>query len=211
MAVAHQLHALGLAPGTSGNISVRVDRGVLVSPTGSRLGDLDPGSLSLVGFDGTHMEGPKPSKEGVLHACVYRQRRDAGAVVHLHSTAAVAWSMVRGLPELDMLPPLTAYSLMRLGCVARIAFHPPGSADLVADVERVIVDHRALLLANHGSIVADGTVESAGAAAEELEETAKIALLLGDRGFDLVPRLARASLRRDGSRLESVSGEDPWS
>ncbi|TDE01188.1 aldolase [Jiangella asiatica] len=200
------LHDLGLTPGTSGNLSVVTSRGVVVTPTNSRLGRLEPDGLSLVRMDGQHLAGPRPSKEAVLHAAVYRRRTDAGAVVHLHSTAAVAWSMLQGLPGDDALPPLTAYSLIRLGIVRRIGFHAPGSPALVEEVERAITGHRALLLANHGSIFADETIEAACAGAEELEETARLALLLGERSHCPVPMAARAALLRDGEA--DLAGKD---
>ena len=106
----------GLTPGSSGNISVKLDDGGwLVTPTNASLGFLDPARLSRLDADGRLVSGDAPTKEVPLHTALYQTRRAARAVVHLHSTHSVALSM---LPEIDpraALPPMTAYYLMKCG------------------------------------------------------------------------------------------------
>lgn len=114
--LARSIYDRGLTHGASGNISVRMpDGGLLVTPTGSSFGRLDPARLSRFDAAGTLVEGDKPTKEMSLHRAFYETRSTASAVVHLHSTHSVALSMLPGLDPDNMLPPLTAYSIMRLG------------------------------------------------------------------------------------------------
>lgn len=175
------LTGLGLAHGATGNISVRLDDGLLVTPTNSRLGRLDPAQIAKLDQDGRHMGGDPPSKEAFLHQCVYEMRPDARAIVHLHSTHSVAVSCLAGLDESDVLPPLTAYYVMRVGKLPLIPYFPPGDSRLAAAVRQVAAAHAAVLLANHGPVVAGKNLDAAVGAVEELEATAKLYLMLHGR------------------------------
>jgi ribulose-5-phosphate 4-epimerase/fuculose-1-phosphate aldolase len=172
------LTGLGLAHGATGNISVRLDDGFLVTPTNSRLGRLDPGRIARLDADGHHVGGDAPSKEAFLHQCVYEMRPSAQAIVHLHSTHSVAISCLAGLNEDDVLPPLTAYYVMRVGKLPLVPYFPPGDTRLAAAVRQVAADHTAVLLANHGPVVAGSSLDAAVGAIEELEATARLFLLL---------------------------------
>jgi ribulose-5-phosphate 4-epimerase/fuculose-1-phosphate aldolase len=172
------LTGLGLAHGATGNISVRLQDGLLVTPTNSRLGRLEPARLARLDRDGRHIGGDPPSKEAFLHQCVYEMRPDAQAIVHLHSTHSVAISCLSGLNEDDVLPPLTAYYVMRVGKLPLVPYFPPGDTRLAAAVRQVAADHAAVLLANHGPVVAGKSLDAAVGAIEELEATAKLHLLL---------------------------------
>jgi len=134
-----------------------------------------------VTLDGEHVAGPQPSKEAFLHAAMYRARPDDAAVVHLHSTYSVAVSCLAGIDETDVLPPLTAYYVMRVGTLPLLPYHAPGDAALGPVAEAAAAAHHALLLANHGPIVAAADLERAADAVEELEETARLFLLLHER------------------------------
>lgn len=165
--------------GRTGNISVRMNDRALLTPTGASLGALDPDALSVVdATTGSHLDGPKPSKEAFLHAAVYRARPDAGAVVHLHSTHSVAVSCLADIDPEDVLPPLTAYYVMRVGTLPLIPYHAPGDTKLAQLARDTARDHHAMLLANHGPVVAGADLASAADAVEELEETAALHLLL---------------------------------
>lgn len=182
-AFAASIFARSLTGGASGNISARTgDGGLLVTPTGVSMGRLDPARLSRFDATGRHVEGDAPTKEMPLHAAFYETRAGAGAVVHLHSTHSVALSM---LPETDpdnALPMLTAYTVMRVGRVAMLPFFVPGDP-ATADALRGLGGRRAaVLLANHGPVVAGRDLEAAVHAMEELEETARLALLLRGTG-----------------------------
>jgi ribulose-5-phosphate 4-epimerase/fuculose-1-phosphate aldolase len=171
------LFARGLSPGTSGNLSARVDGGFLLTPTNSSLGSLDPDRLSRLDADGDHVDGDPPTKEAWLHLAMYAERPEAQAIVHLHSTHAVAVACLDGVDEDDVLPPLTPYYVLRVGRLPLVPYGRPGDASLSDAVrERARTSH-ALLLANHGPIVAASTLAQAAAAAEEIEETAKLVLL----------------------------------
>lgn len=173
------LAAQGMARAGSGNISLRLGTGeILISPTGVSLGAMEPAGLARLAPDGRHLGGPPPSKEWPLHVAIYRMRAGAGAVVHLHSPCATGWSMVEGLDPDDALPPLTPYAVMRLGPVALVPFAVPGDPVLGDWIAARCGRHSAFLLASHGPVVSAGTLADAVMAAEELEETARLALML---------------------------------
>ncbi len=169
----------GLTPGSSGNISVRLDDGGwLVTPTNASMGFLDPARLTRLDGAGRVLSGDRPTKEIPLHAALYESRGTARAVVHLHSTHAVALSM---LPEIDpraALPPLTPYCLMRAGQVALLPYYRPGDPAVAGAIRGLAGRYASVLLANHGPVVAGDTLEAAVFATEELEETARLYLLL---------------------------------
>ncbi len=181
--LAKSLFDRGLTHGSTGNISARTeDGGLLVSPTGTSFGRLDPGHLSRFDATGKHISGDKPTKEMPLHTAFYDTRSTAGAVVHLHSCHSVAWSMMPEADEDDFLPPLTPYAIMKLGRVKLLPFFLPGDPAMGDAVRGLAGKRSAVMLANHGPVVAGKTVEAACNAIEELEETARLAMLL--RGVD---------------------------
>lgn len=169
----------GLTGGASGNISARTeDGGLLVTPTGTSFGSLDPARLSRFNDQGNLLDGDKPTKEMPLHTAFYETRGSkAGAVVHLHSTHSVALSMMPDIDPDNVLPPLTAYSIMRLGKVKLIPYFLPGDPETGNAVRGLAGRRSAVLLANHGPVVAGKDLEAAVYATEELEETARLALL----------------------------------
>jgi len=175
------LYDRGYAHGSSGNLSARIDDGILVTPTGSSLGRLDPARIAKVDAHGVHVTGDPPSKEAFLHLAMYAERASANAIVHLHCTCAVAVSCLVHADPRNVLPPLTAYHVMRVGTLPLIPYYRPGDRALAEAVRRVAAKHRAVLLANHGPVVAGKSLDDAVDSAEELEQTAKLALLLGER------------------------------
>ena len=175
------LYDRGYAHGSSGNLSVRVGDAILITPTGSSLGRLDPQRLAKVAADGTPLAGDPPSKEAFLHLAMYAQRPTARAIVHLHCTCAVAVSCLAHADVSNVLPPLTAYHVMRVGTLPLIPYFRPGDLALAAAVGTAAATHRAMLLANHGPVVSGKSLDDAVDAAEELEQTAKLALLLHGR------------------------------
>lgn len=179
--IGHSLFARGLTFGSSGNISVRLPDGWLTTPTNVTLGDLDPARLSKLDREGRHIGGDKPTKETFLHLGMYKARASAGAVVHLHSTHSVAVSLLDGIDPDEPIPPLTAYYVMRVGRLKLLPYFRPGDAALGPAIEAVADRHHAVLLANHGPVVAGSTLDAASQALEELEETAKLHLLLHGR------------------------------
>lgn len=168
----------GLTAGSSGNLSVRLDDGWLLTPTNASLGRLDPATLSRLDRDGNLLSGAAPTKEAMLHLAMYRARPAARAIVHLHSTHAAAVSCMCGLNHADCLPPLTPYFVMKIGRLPLAPYHRPGDPDLAAVIGELGRRHSAVLLANHGPVVSAASLEAAVYAAEELEETAKLFLLL---------------------------------
>lgn len=168
----------GLTPGSSGNISVRLDDGWLLTPTNACLGELDPARLSRLDATGRLISGDAPTKENFLHLAVYDVRPTAAAIVHLHSTHSVAVSCLGDCNHADVLPPITAYYVMKVGTLPLVPYFRPGDARLAAAVRDLAQKHHAVLLANHGPVVAGSSLAAAAGAMEELEETARLHLLL---------------------------------
>jgi ribulose-5-phosphate 4-epimerase/fuculose-1-phosphate aldolase len=168
----------GLTVGSSGNISVRLEDGWLMTPTNSCLGRLDPAKLSKVDAKGGLLSGDMQTKESFLHLSMYGERPKAGAIVHLHSTHSVAVSCLADVDPNQPIPAITAYYVMKIGNLVLLPYYAPGDMTLANAVKEVAGRHHAILLANHGPIVAGKDLESAVYATEELEETAKLYLLL---------------------------------
>jgi len=168
----------GLTAGSSGNISVRVDDGWLLTPTNACLGNLDPARVAKLDWDGRHISGDAPSKEAFLHRSMYEERSGAGAIVHLHSTHSAAVSCMDGLDCASCLPPLTAYFVMKIGRLPLVPYYRPGDPALGDAIKGLAGKHSAVLLANHGPVVSGSSLEAAVYATEELEETAKLFILL---------------------------------
>ncbi len=176
--LARSIFDRGLTAGSSGNISARLDDGgLLVTPTGTNFGQLNPGRLSRFDKDGRHIDGDPPTKEMPLHEAFYETRNATGAVVHLHSTHAVALSMMPDVDPDNFLPQLTPYAIMKLGRVKLLPVFLPGDPAMGDAVRGLAGKRTAVMLANHGPVVAGRDVEAACNAIEELEETAKLALL----------------------------------
>lgn len=195
VALARSLFERGFASGSAGNLSARLSDGrLLVTPTNSCLGRLDPERLSVVGPDGALLSGDPPSKETPFHRAVYASRPDAGAVVHLHSPGAAAVACLADLNPEDVLPHLTPYYRMRIGRLPLVPYHPPGAPELAAAVGEAARHAHAMLLANHGPVVAGPDLETAVNAAEELEEAARLFLATAGRRIRLLSPSPRPEL-----------------
>lgn len=181
VALGASLFQRGFSVGSAGNISVRLPDGYLMTPTNSCLGRLEAARISKLDLAWNHVGGDRPTKEVFLHRAFLEARPDAGAVVHLHSTHATALSCLDGA-----IPPLTPYFVMRAGReVPLIPYYRPGDAAMEPAIREAARRAKAVLLANHGPVICGPSLTEAVNAAEELEEAAKLALLL--RGAN--PRL----------------------
>ncbi len=190
------LYDRGLTPGRTGNLSVRTTDAIMITPTNACLGRLDPERLAVTSIGGEHLAGDRPSKELVLHRALYRHHPMCTAVAHLHSTSAVAVSCLPGLDPDDALPPITPYFVMRVGRLPLIDYAMPGSADLEEQVARASERSRAVLMRNHGSLAAAPSLASAVDAVEEIEQTARLYLLLEGRSPAYLGKEAVAELHR---------------
>ncbi|MEH2509385.1 ribulose-5-phosphate 4-epimerase/fuculose-1-phosphate aldolase [Nitrobacteraceae bacterium AZCC 1564] len=169
----------GLTPGSSGNISIRLDDGGwLVTPTNASLGFLDPARISRLDASGRLTSGDAPTKEIPLHSALYETRASARAIVHLHCSHCVALSMLPEIDRRNALPPMTPYYVMRCGATALLPYYRPGDAAVADAIRGLAGKYSCVLLSNHGPVVAGDTLEAAVFATEELEETAKLYLML---------------------------------
>ncbi|WP_299637596.1 3-oxo-tetronate 4-phosphate decarboxylase [uncultured Ruegeria sp.] len=185
----------GFSAGTAGNVSARLPDGILMTPTNSTLGAIDPGRISKIDLDGNHVAGDRPTKEVFLHQAFYETRPQVGAVVHLHSTWATALSCLEDTNPDDCIPPLTPYVVMRVGTVKLVPYVKPGdpkSGDLIRNLKGA---YSAVLLANHGPVVSGKDLFSAVCAAEELEETAKLLVALRGQKTRLLSEADVADLK----------------
>ena len=203
----------GLTPGSSGNISLRLDDGGwLVTPTNASLGALDPARIARLDASRRLVSGDPPTKEIPLHDALYETRSVARAVVHLHSTHAVAVSMLPGIDPRAVLPPMTPYYLMKCGATALVPYFRPGDPAVADAIKGLAGQYSSVLLANHGPVVAGDTLEAAVSAMEELEETAKLFLLL--RGLNpkfLSPAQVEDLVTVFGVELPEASPHTHWS
>lgn len=185
---ADSLFARGYAHGSTGNLSVRLGDEVWITPTGQRLGGLTRARLARIDLGGNPLNENRPSKEHPFHTAIYRRREEARAIVHLHSTYAVALSCLDPFdPEHD-LAPLTPYYFMRVAPLAVLPYFKPGALDLAHAIEGVADAHHSMLLRNHGLICAGATLSEASDRAEELEQTARLHFILrGERVRPLSP------------------------
>ena len=196
--VARSFHDRGYAFGSTGNLSIRMGDNVWITPTGESLRDVTPARMACIGAaDGAPRNSNKPSKEYPFHLAAYRAAGErAQALVHLHSTHTVALSCLKELASPDPMPPITPYYLMRVSPLAVLPYFRPGSGDLAGAVEAAARDHDCLLLRNHGSICLGSTLSEAVDRTEELEETARLFFLLGDRPLQLLTEDDKADIRR---------------
>ena len=190
------MYERGLTHGSTGNISARCDGGWLLTPTGSSFGRLDPERLSKMDWKGALVSGDAPSKEAFLHLAMYEARERNAAVVHLHSTHSVAVSLLEDLNPADVLPPLTAYYVMRVGSLPLVPYFAPGDMALAQAVRGFAGRHHAVLLANHGPVVGGSSLSAAADAVEEVEATAKLYLMLRHAKVRCLTDAQVAELRR---------------
>ena len=191
---ARSLFARGYSFGTAGNLSAKCGQHVLISPTNSSFADLSSGRFGLIDMQGTRLSGPAPSKEAHFHLAVYDVRPEVTAVIHLHSTYATAVSCLRHEDPENALPVFTPYFAMRIPCLPVVPYLRPGHPGLADEVRKAARLSPAMLLKNHGPIVAGRTVSAASALAEELEEQSKLFFLLHGRG-DVLSAAQVAELR----------------
>jgi ribulose-5-phosphate 4-epimerase/fuculose-1-phosphate aldolase len=202
VAAGRALVAAGLSPGSSGNVSVRDGDRLLMTGTGTQLGDLATDDLSVLDLAGAHLGGPAPSKEVALHLAMYAKDPAHTAVVHVHSPSAVALSCLEPWSAHSAVPPLTPYALMRVGQVPLLPFVAPGDPAMGALVGDSPLPFRAALLSNHGAVVSGEDLDRAVQSTIELEEACRIALL--------TQGAARRLIAPDQVRAITAAWGMPW-
>lgn len=190
------LFTRGYATGGAGNISLRLPDGtILTTPTGSSLGRLSVDTLSVVDMEGKHLSGDKPSKEVEFHLAIYREKPSCGAIVHLHCTALTAISCLQDLDYTNAIKACTPYYIMRVGQLPVVPYYKPGDSRIAKDLARLAPDNDAFLLANHGPVICGQTIADAVDNAEELEESAKLAMMLKDHNVRYLSDAEQQELR----------------
>lgn len=176
------LYERKLLHATGGNTSVRDGDFVWISQTGAELGSLTEKEVVKVDLQGTLVEGEAPSKEMGMHLAMYRARKDAGAVIHAHPTFAITLSTLIKEASNDAIRPYTAAFYVRAGRVPMIPYHGSGAHSLHVAVEELAVDYHALLLRQHGMIVAGSNMAQTLGMVEEIEQCCQISVASGLKG-----------------------------
>lgn len=197
----------GLSPGSSGNVSVRDGDRLLMSGTGTRLGALAAEDIAVLTLDGAFVSGARPSKEVPLHVAMYARNPEHLAVVHVHSPSTVAVSCLEPWAPHTAVPPLTPYSLMRVGQVPLLDFVAPGDPAMGALITDCPFPFHGALLANHGAVVSGPDLATAVDSTVELEEACRITLLTDGRRRRLIPadRVAEITARWGTPWTEAAS------
>ncbi len=174
------LYRLGFTPGTSGNLSVRLDaHRLLATPTGMSKSMLRPADMVIVDIEGRLLSGTRRvTSEIDMHLAIYRHRSDVEAVVHAHPVAATAFACCgRGLHEV-----LCQEAVMALGPVPLARYATTGTKQVAASLEPLLADHEAILLANHGAVTYGPSLTDAFYKMETLEHLAQIHLMAHQLG-----------------------------
>ncbi|WP_019874919.1 class II aldolase/adducin family protein [Sporichthya polymorpha] len=194
--------AAGLVVGTAGNVSVRDGDVVAVTPSGLDYARLTPADVGLHALDGTALDARhRPSSELPLHLAVYAAT-DAGAVVHTHSPAATALTLL-----VDELPAVHYYVAMFGGPVRVAPYHPFGSDELAAATAAALDGRRGALLAHHGAVTIGADVAQALELAIVLEWLADVYLRAAAAGTPRV--LPPAALARADAALAAYQAARP--
>jgi L-fuculose-phosphate aldolase len=213
-----RLDALELNRGSTGNASLRVEGGLLITPTGANPSRLQPQDLAVIDHDGT-FHGPwQPSSEWHFHHAIYAARPDVGAVVHTHSTYATALACHgRALPPFHYMVAVAGAD--EVPCVP---YHTFGTEALSQAVRGALQDRNACLMANHGMVACAETMARAITIATEIESLCQsylAALVLGEpphlsrdemavviRKFKTYGQTARSAQPVAASEAQSASG-----
>jgi L-fuculose-phosphate aldolase len=195
--VGRRLYARGLIGGHEGNVSVRLDSSLLITPAGVCKGFLTPDMIVRTDLEGHAVDGGRASTETLMHTAVYRRRTDVHAVVHAHPPTATGFA-VAGL-ALDR--PLIAEAVVTLGAVPVIPYGQPSTEELADNVGRAICDAHAVLMANHGALAVGDTLERAWERMETLEQLARVTLVTRLLGRDhLLPAAEVGRLEESRAR-----------
>lgn len=190
-------HARGYAFGSTGNLSVRDEDTVWITPTGQSLRHTTVQSLAAIDMNGQALNENKASKEYPFHLAAYQAAGGrARALVHLHSTWSVLLSCLDDLDEKQPLPVFTPYYLMRVAPLAVVPYCRPGSEDLAAVIGAGARESNCLLLRNHGLVALGRTMSEAVDRAEELEETCKLYFLSRSEKLRLLTEAQRDEIRQ---------------
>ncbi len=176
------LYERKLIHATGGNTSVRDGDIVWISQTGAKLGELTESEIVKVDLNGTVLDGSRPSKEMGMHLAMYRARPEAGAAIHAHPTFSIALSTLISQESEDAIPPYTAAFYVRAGRVPMIAYHGSGAHSLHEAVDALAPRYHALLLRQHGLLVAGKDMADTLGIVEEIEQCCQVAVAVGTAG-----------------------------
>ncbi len=177
-----KLDDIGLNRGTSGNCSVRLDRGFLITPSGVPVSGLNPGSMVEMTTEGTILSDGKPSSEWRFHKDIYAEKNNVKAIVHVHSSHATALSCFReDIPAFHYM--VAAAGGESIKCAAYALF---GSQLLSDNALTALEQRRACLLSNHGMIATGGSTADALGLAIEVESLCQQYLMARQAGSPIL-------------------------
>jgi L-fuculose-phosphate aldolase len=189
-----ELSRSGLVVGTAGNVSVRSDDLVAVTPSGLRYAELTPELVGVHQLDGTAVEGPlAPTSELPLHLAIYAARPEVGAIVHTHSPAATALSTL-----VEEIPSVHYYVAMFGGPVVVARYATYGTEELARNVVDALRGRTGCLMGNHGAVTVGPELVSAQDKSVYLEWLSDVYLRASSAGS---PRLLPAA------EIDAVAGK----
>lgn len=180
--VCHAIHSKGMVSGSGGNVSIKVDGGILITASGVSLENTTEENIVFVDDREQFSSRFRPSKETALHLRCYAVRSDIMAVVHVHSVYSVALSCMKDIQESCIVPAYTPGYGIRVGKLPVIPYFCPGSEKLAMEVSSYIAGRNSVLMRNHGLVAVGKTLDEALNLAEEIEENAKIHFILNGNG-----------------------------
>lgn len=195
--VCRKLYERGYLVATSGNVSVRNEKNILITPRATRKDKMTADMIVECDAEGKPRGESSPSKMGTvpspsteieMHLEVYRQRKDINAAIHAHPPYCTACSLASiSLTEM-LLPELAIY----IGPVPTVPYATPGTRELPEALKPYLPDHNAFLLMRHGVLVLGKDLEDTFNRLEQLEYIAHVAYLVGSMGS--VSPLTKADL-----------------
>jgi len=163
----------GFACGTSGNISVKFGNKILITPSGTNLGEVEEKDIVMLDLDGNNLDNEKkPSSEKMMHAGIYKIKPDIEAIIHVHPPK----STILAVSGIALDKPILAEALIVLGPVPLTKYAMPSSDKLASIVAEAFENHDAVLMAHHGVVLGGGSLKETYYKLETLESYAEITI-----------------------------------
>ena len=160
-----RLYQKGMSPATSGNISTKTDKGILISASGTCLNDMDENDIVLIDYEGNVIQGKKkPSSEKIMHGAIYTQRDDIGAIIHCHCPVITAFAVA----GVEITKPILPDFALLYDKIPLVPYFCPSSFELADTVGKYFEKYNVVLLKNHGIVLGADTLQNAFYALESI-------------------------------------------
>ncbi|MBQ4123214.1 class II aldolase/adducin family protein [bacterium] len=167
-----KLYKKNLTIATSGNLSIKTDKGILITTSGSSLGNLDEKDVVLIDFEGNEQENKKASSEKMLHVEIYKQRPEIRSIIHTHPVYLTSFAACHK----TLKEPIMSENILYFEEIPVAEYAMPSSKKLVENTVKYLKDKDVVMMANHGAIAIADTIEKAFAKLETAEYYAHVSL-----------------------------------